>query len=105
MSSALSPIFSLFLFSSVVLYRKVQLLFAGDDRTQASHTSTMIKLCRPGPKHPARRIPTSEWPNVVQRVVERKEPLRIVAAVYGVSHETIRGILLHIPKQHRQQEA
>jgi len=54
---------------------------------------------RPGPKHPAYGIPASEWPTVVQRVVEQKEPLRTVAAAYGVSHETIRRILLHVQKQ------
>jgi hypothetical protein len=42
---------------------------------------------------------------VVQRVVEQKEPLRTVAAAYGVSHETIRRILLHVPKQRGQQDA
>jgi Zn-dependent peptidase ImmA (M78 family) len=42
---------------------------------------------------------------VVQRVVEQKEPLRTVAAAYGVSHETIRRILLHAHKQRGQQEA
>jgi Zn-dependent peptidase ImmA (M78 family) len=42
---------------------------------------------------------------VVQRVVEQKEPLRTVAAAYGVSHETIRRLLLHIQKPFGQQEA
>jgi len=42
---------------------------------------------------------------VVQRVVEQKEPLRTVAAGYGVSHETIRRILLHVQQQRGQQEA
>jgi len=41
---------------------------------------------------------------VVQRVVEQKEPLRRVAAAYGVSHETIRRILLHVQKRRGQQE-
>ena len=62
----------------------------------------VIKHRRPGPKHPTYGIPASEWPTVVQRVVEQKEPLRTVAAAYGVSHETIRRIMLHVQKQQRQ---
>jgi hypothetical protein len=38
-------------------------------------------------------------------VIEREEPLRTVAAAYGVSHETIRRLLLHTHQQHGQQEA
>jgi len=39
----------------------------------------------------------------MQRVVEQKEPLRTVA--YGVSHETIRRIVLHVQQQRGQKEA
>ena len=39
---------------------------------------------------------------MVHRVVEQKEPLRTVAAAYGVSHETIRRIIRHVQKQRRQ---
>ncbi|GAC1394128.1 MAG: hypothetical protein NVS4B11_23240 [Ktedonobacteraceae bacterium] len=39
------------------------------------------------PKH---GVPSAEWPNVMRRVIENKEPLRTVAEAYGVSHETIR---------------
>ncbi len=60
---------------------------------------------RPGPKHPAYGIPASQWPTVMQRVVEQKEPLRTVAAAYGVSHETIRRIVLHVQQQRGQKEA
>jgi hypothetical protein len=42
---------------------------------------------------------------VVQRVVEQQESLRTVAATYGVSHETIRRLLLHLQKPRGQQEA
>ncbi len=49
-------------------------------------------------------IPTSEWPNVVQRVLEQQESLRTVAAAYGVSHETIRRTMLHVRKQAGHQE-
>ena len=104
MSSALSPIFSLFLAPSGELYQKVQHLLAEDETPEGSHPP-VIKHRRPGPKHPTFGIPTSEWPTVVQRVVEQKEPLRTIAAAYGVSHETIRRILLHVPKQRGQQDA
>jgi hypothetical protein len=50
---------------------------------------------RAGPKQPNYGLPAELWPTVVQRVVEQKEPLRTVAATYGVSQETIRRILLH----------
>jgi len=59
---------------------------------------------RPGPKHPVYGIPASQWPTVVQLVVEQKEPLRTVAAAYGVSHETIRRIMIHVQKQGGQKE-
>ena len=65
----------------------------------------VIKQRRPGPKQPIDGLPASAWPTVLQRVVEQKEPLRIVAAAYGVSHETIRRLLLHTQKPHGQQEA
>jgi hypothetical protein len=60
---------------------------------------------RPGPKHPTDGLPTEHWPMVVQRVVEQKEPLRTVAATYGVSHETIRRLIRAATKEHVQQEA
>ena len=50
-------------------------------------------------------FPLNAGPTVVPRVVEQKEPLRIVAAAYEVSHETIRRIMLHVQKQRGQQEA
>ena len=105
MSSSLSPILYLFLAPSGVLYQKVQHLLAEDETAQGSHAPTVIKHSRPGPKHPAYGIPTSEWPNVVQCVMEQKEPLRTVAAAYGVSHETIRRIMRHVQKQRGQQDA
>jgi hypothetical protein len=42
---------------------------------------------------------------VLHRVVEQKEPLRKVAEAYGVSHETIRRLMLSVQKPHGQQEA
>ena len=104
MSNTLSPIFYLFLTPSGKLYLKVQHLLAGDELFQSSDPP-LLKRRRPGPKHPNYGIPASEWPIVVQRVVEQKEPLRTVAAAYGVSHETIRRIVLHVQKQHRQEGA
>jgi hypothetical protein len=103
-SNALSPIFSLFLASPGQLYLKVHHRLAGDELVQRSNPP-LLKRRRPGPKHPNYGLPTSEWPTVVQRVVEQKEPLRTVAAAYGVSHETIRRIIRHILKQRGQQEA
>ncbi len=50
-------------------------------------------------------LPASEWLTVVQRVVDQQESLRTVATAYGVSHETIRRIVLHVQKQRGQQEA
>ena len=60
---------------------------------------------RPGPTHPTYGLPTEDWPMIIHRVVEKNEPLRRVAAAYGVSHETIRRILLHVQKPRGQQEA
>jgi len=83
----------------------VQRLLAEEETAEGSHPPVVMKHRRPGPKHPADGLPASEWPTVVHRVVEQKEPLRIVAAAYGVSHETIRRIMLHAHQQRRQQEA
>jgi hypothetical protein len=94
-SNALSPIFSLFLATSGKLYLKVQHLLAEDKLVQSSNPP-LFKHRRPGPKHPNYGIPIELWPTVVQRVVEQKEPLRTVAAEYGVSHGTIRRTMRHV---------
>jgi len=104
-SATLSPILYLFLAPSGTLYQQVQHLLAEDETAEGSHPPAVIKHRRPGPKHPAYGIPASHWSTVVHRVVEQKEPLRTVAAAYGVSHETIRRILLHVHKQCGQPEA
>ena len=78
----------------------MQRLLAEVETTGVRHSPVVIKHRRPGPKHPVYDIPA-----VVQRVVEKKEPLRTVAAVYSVSHEAIHRILLHVQKQGGQQEA
>jgi hypothetical protein len=93
-SSSLSPIFSLFLAPAGTLYLKVQDVLAHSEAHDDS-TPPMVGKRRPGPKHPAYGIPASQWLTVVHRVVEQKEPLRTVAATYGVSHETIRRIMFH----------
>ena len=100
-SNALSPIFYLFLAPSGKLYLKVQHLLAGDELVQSSNPP-LLKVRRPGPKLPNYAIPNELWLIIVHRVVEQKEPLRTVAAAYGVSHETIRRIALHVQKQHGQ---
>jgi hypothetical protein len=82
----------------------MQHLLAEDELFHRSNPS-LLKHRRPGPKHPNYGIPTELWPTVVYRVVEQKEPLRTVAAAYGVSHETIRRIVLQVQKQRGQQEA
>ena len=103
-SSSLSPIFYLFLTPSGIFHQKIQRVLAEDNPTEGSHPP-VLKHRHPGPKRTTYGIPASEWPTVVQRVVEQKESLRTVAAAYGVSHETIRRIVLHVQKQHGQQEA
>ena len=104
MSNTLSPIFYLFLAPSGKLYLKVHHLLAGDELFQ-SRNPPFLKRRRPGPKHPNYGIPADLWPIVVHRVVEQKEPLRTVAAEYGVSHETIHRIMRHVQKQQRQEGA
>jgi hypothetical protein len=78
---------------------------ASEEPAEGSSPPAVIKHRRPGPKQPADGLPASQWPTVVHRVVEQKEPLRTVAAAYGVSHETIRRILLHVQKRRGQPEA
>jgi hypothetical protein len=104
-SSPLSPIFYLFLAPSGTLYQKVQPLLAEEERAEGSPPPAVIKHRRPGPKQPADSLPTGQWPTVVHRVVEQNEPLRKVAEAYGVSHETIRRLILHAQKPCGQQEA
>ena len=101
MSSSLSPIFYLFLIPSGKLYQKVQCLLAEDEHLKKP-SSSFSSIGVQGQSASTYGIPASEWPTVVQRVVEQKESLRTVAAAFGVSHETIRRIVLHVQKQHEQ---
>ena len=103
MSSSLSPTLYLFLAPTGTLYQKVQHLLAEDDLFQRSNRP-LLKHRRPGPKHPNYGIPAELWPTVVHRVLEQKEPLRTVAAAYGVSHETIRRLMLRVQMQRGLQE-
>src|SRR5437016_4233753 len=85
--------------------RRCNVCEASEEPAEASSPPAVIKQRRPGPKQPADGLPASHWTTVVQRVVEQNEPLRTVAAAYGVSHETIRRILLHVQKSCGQPEA
>jgi len=103
-SNTLSPIFYLFFAPSGKLYLKVQHLLARDELFQGRNPP-LLKRRRPGPQHPIYGIPADLWTTGLLRVVEQQEPLRTVAATYGVSHETIRRIVLHVQKQREQQES
>jgi hypothetical protein len=72
-------------------YKEATLLFSSVDDQDPNSRTTVFQL--------------NAGPTVVQRVVEQKEPLRTVAVAYGVSHETIRRILLQVQKQRGQQKA
>jgi hypothetical protein len=89
---SLSPILYLFLAPSGKLYKKLQYLLAEDEKAQRI-APPIIQHRRPGPRNPAYGIPSSEWPTVLQRVLENKESLRKVADDYGISHETIRRLI------------
>jgi hypothetical protein len=97
-SSSLSPIFYLFLVPFGKLYLKAHHLLVEDELLLRSNPP-LLKCRWPDPKHPNYSIPASEWSTIVQRVAEQKESLRTVAAAYGVSHETIRRIMLHVQEQ------
>jgi hypothetical protein len=102
-SSSLSPIFYLFLTPFGKLYLKVQQVRADDEAHDASPPPIVGKR-RPGPTHLAHGIPASEWSTVLHRVLEQKEPLRTVAAAYGVSHEMVHRLIRAATKVHLQQE-
>jgi hypothetical protein len=69
-----------------MLYQKLQLILSQDVQTPL----VIETQRRPGPKEIPYGIPADQWPTVLHRVLEKKEPLRKVANDYGVSHETIR---------------
>ena len=55
----------------------------------------------PGPRESHHGIAPEAWPNIVRRVRDHHESLRQVAADYGVSHETIRRLLLRTSDKER----
>jgi DNA invertase Pin-like site-specific DNA recombinase len=68
--------------------------------TSASqNVSPVRKQRRPGPDKPRHALPRDQWPEVVRRV-EQGESLRHIAALFNVSHETVRRIFL----KHQQQQ-
>jgi site-specific DNA recombinase len=96
-STTLSPILYLFLAPSGKLYQKLQHFLSEDEKAQRS-ALPIIQHRRPGPRNPAYGIPSSEWPMVLCRVLEKEESLRNVADDYGVSHETIRRMVRAVRK-------
>jgi hypothetical protein len=108
---ALIPIDKLFANLSAIL---VYTSKPGADCTQSSDPFTrtldnpaIISFAQrhPGPDEPYWKIPVSEWPNVVRRVVENQEPLCKVAGDYGVSYETVRRVVKAMQRQDHKQES
>ena len=76
-SSPLSPIYYLFLSPSGKLSQKLHIHLAEDEKAQ-----TLLVLetpRRPGPQDLPSAIPSSEWPTVLRRVLEKKQSVRNVA--------------------------
>jgi hypothetical protein len=88
-TASLSPVLTLYLAPDGELYVKLQKLLA-QDQTGVIPLPTLLSQQRPRPKKPRHGIPSRAWPSVVRRVMDNQEPLRKVAADYGVSYETIR---------------
>lgn len=91
MSITLSPTLTLFLAPSGKLYLKLQQVLA-QLQASLSHPPLIVKEQSSPPK-PPHGIPAVEWPNVLRRVTENREPLRKVAQDYGVSYETVRRVI------------
>src|SRR6266566_1625247 len=99
-SASLSPVLIHFHSPSSFLYQKLQQLLQ-QDPGGANSSLLPVTHRRPGPAKPQHGIPAVEWPTVLRRVMEHKEPLRKVADDYGVSYETIRRIVRTARKQSR----
>jgi hypothetical protein len=97
-SNALSPILYLFQLPTSTLSRKLQIVLSEIETPLVTPTQR-----RPGPKNIPSGIPKDQWSTVMHRVLEKQESLRTVAHAYGVSHETIRRIMLQVQKQSTQQ--
>jgi hypothetical protein len=76
----------------------VQDLLSQDEKAKKSTPSVIENQRRPGPRNPAYGIPASQWPAVLHRILEKKEPLRKVEDDYGVTHETIRRLVRAVRK-------
>src|SRR6266480_7671302 len=88
-SNSLSPVLIHFLAPHGKLYQRLLAL----EQLLGSIPPFLTAQEHPGPREPQHSIPAEEWPKVVRRVSENREPLRQVAADYGVSYETIRRLL------------
>ena len=88
-SASLSPVLSHFLAPHGKLYQRLLTL----EQVLGSIPPPITVQEHPGPHEHQHGSPSEEWPQVVHRVREHHEPLRQVAADYGVSHETIRRVL------------
>jgi response regulator of citrate/malate metabolism len=97
-SNSLLPILYLFQLPTSTLSRKLQIVLSAIETPFVIETQR-----RPGPKDIPSGIPKDQWSTVMHRVLEKKESLRTVAHEYGVSHETIRRIILQVQKQRIQQ--
>ncbi|GAC1394498.1 MAG: hypothetical protein NVSMB38_27680 [Ktedonobacteraceae bacterium] len=89
---------TLFLEPHGKLYLQLQQVLA-TLQVNADHPLPPATRRRPGPAKPKHGIPPIEWPIVLRRVTENREPLRKIADEYGVSHETVRRTVLAARKQ------
>lgn len=97
-SITLSPTLTLFLEPHGKLYLQLQQVLS-QLQIDIDDPLPPAKRRRPGPAKPKHGIPSMEWPTVLRRVADNKEPLRKVADDYGVSHETIRRTVQKAQKQ------
>ncbi len=97
-SASLSPVLIHFISPSSYLSQKLQQVLT-QLHTNGNTALPLITTRRPGPAKPKHGIPPTEWPTVQRRVLENQEPLRQVASDYGVSHETVRRVLLALRKK------
>ncbi|HEY5004239.1 MAG TPA: hypothetical protein VII61_13845 [Ktedonobacteraceae bacterium] len=92
-SASLSPVLIHFHSPSSYLSQKLQQVLA-QQKDNGNPPLLLVTGRRPGPAKPKHGIPPTEWPTVQRRVLENQESLRRVAGDYGVSHETVRRVLL-----------
>jgi hypothetical protein len=97
-SASLSPVLIHFISPVSYLSQKLQHLL-GQLQADGNTPLPLLTQRRPGPAKPKHGIPPTEWSTVQRRVLENQEPLRQVASDYGVSHETVRRVLLACRKK------